>query len=170
MQFSVLYISLAGMAVIALCFISAVRSSVEKGQPGVGAEGRRSLLIWGLFVAGMAITAASLWQWPHDIRADQDAISINVTGAQWSWEIDKQAVPAGAIVVFNVHTKDVNHGMGVMDETGRLLFQTQSMPGYVNQVRYVFDQPGTYKVICLEFCGVAHHDMIDEFKVTAKKS
>jgi cytochrome c oxidase subunit 2 len=37
--------------------------------------------------------------------------------------------------------------------------QTQAMPGYVNRLRMVFAQPGTYTVLCLEFCGMSHHRM-----------
>ena len=49
------------------------------------------------------------------------------------------------------------------------LAQTQGMPGYVNQVRYVFERTGTYRVLCLEFCGIAHHDMIGQFDVVASE-
>ena len=37
--------------------------------------------------------------------------------------------------------------------------QTQAMPGYMNRLRVTFDQPGTYTVLCLEFCGMSHHRM-----------
>lgn len=113
------------------------------------------------------MTAASLWQWPHDVRAEAGSVTVNVTGAQWSWEIDRDSVPLGKTIVFNVHAADVNHGMGIYDDEGRLLAQTQGMPGYVNQVRYVFERPGTYRVLCMEFCGIAHHDMIGQFEVAA---
>jgi cytochrome c oxidase subunit 2 len=55
-----------------------------------------------------------------------------------------------------------------MDASGRLLLQVQAMPGYVNQVQYTFDTPGTYHVICLEYCGVAHHAMAADFTVAAE--
>ena len=87
-----------------------------------------------------------------------------MTGAQWYWEIDKAEVPLGKPVVFNAHTQDVTHGLGVVDSDGRILFQAQAMPGYVNQVQYIFSRPGTYRVVCLEYCGLAHHDMLSEFK------
>lgn len=170
MQTIVFIVSLAGMAAIAFYFISAIRASGVSDQPQVSGEGRRSAMIWGLLGAGVVITVLSLWQWPHDVRAGEGAVTVNVTGAQWFWEIDKASIPAGTPILFNVRTKDVNHGMGVIDSSGRILFQTQSMPGYVNQVRYVFDQPGKYRIICLEFCGIAHHDMADGFEVIAKKS
>lgn len=170
MQTIVFIVSLVGMVAIALCFISAIRASGTDAEPQVNSDGRRTAMIWVMLGAGVVITVLSLWQWPHDVHAGEDAVTVNVTGAQWFWEVDKESVPAGTPILFNVRTKDVNHGMGVVDDTGRILFQTQSMPGYVNQVRYVFDQPGKYKIICLEFCGIAHHDMADGFEVIAKKS
>jgi cytochrome c oxidase subunit 2 len=47
----------------------------------------------------------------------------------------------------------------------RIVAQTQAMPGYTNILRYTFSQPGTYQVLCLEFCGLAHHDMKAEIAV-----
>lgn len=40
------------------------------------------------------------------------------------------------------------------------------MPGYVNRLVHTFDRPGRYRLLCLEFCGVVHHDMVAEFEVT----
>ena len=105
---------------------------------------------------------------PSYSASDSEIIEVHVTGGQWYWDIDKQEIPAGKTIIFNLHTKDVNHGFGVIDKSGRLLFQTQAMPGYINKVQYVFDQPGQYQILCLEFCGVSHHDMTDEIKVVAR--
>jgi cytochrome c oxidase subunit 2 len=68
-------------------------------------------------------------------------------------------VPAGAVVEFRVTTLDVNHGFSLYAPDGALLAQTQAMPGYVNRLRVVFNEPGTYTVLCLEFCGMSHHRM-----------
>ncbi len=166
MQSTVLVITLVLMIAVALPFVKAVRSAGADGAPG-NAEPRRNKLIWALVAAGVVITVASLREWPHAIAAGDDVVQVNATGGQWYWEIDTPEIPVGRTVVFNLHTKDVNHGFGVVNSSGRLLFQTQAMPGYVNKVQYVFDEPGDYRVLCLEFCGVAHHDMIDEFTVVA---
>jgi heme/copper-type cytochrome/quinol oxidase subunit 2 len=61
-------------------------------------------------------------------------------------------------VVFAVTSTDVNHGVGSMT-SGRLLTQTQGMPGYINRVQYT-TKPGTYRLLCLE-AAASHHDMID---------
>jgi cytochrome c oxidase subunit 2 len=41
------------------------------------------------------------------------------------------------------------------------------MPGYTNVIRYTFTTPGTYRVRCLEYCGLGHHTMVTQFTVTA---
>ena len=152
------------MAAVSMLFAKAASSVRAEGSPN-SVEPRRRMLIWAMVVFGAIVTFASLREWPHAIASGENVVQINVTGGQWYWEIDTQEVPVGKKVVFNLHTEDVNHGFGVLGPEGDLLFQTQAMPGYVNQVQYIFDIPGTYRVLCMEFCGVAHHDMIDEFTV-----
>ena len=91
----------------------------------------------------------------------------------WSWQIQRAGgppgaplvLPSGKVIDFDVTGGDVNHGFGVYDPQGRLLGQTQAMPGYHNHLRMVFDVPGRYHVLCLEFCGIAHHVMLSEFTV-----
>jgi len=34
------------------------------------------------------------------------------------------------------------------------------MPGYVNRLGYTFTETGEYEVLCLEYCGLAHHAMV----------
>jgi cytochrome c oxidase subunit 2 len=68
-------------------------------------------------------------------------------------------VPVGALVEFRVTSFDVNHGFSLYSPTGELVAQTQAMPGYVNRLRVRLSDPGTYTVLCLEMCGMAHHRM-----------
>ncbi|MGI9492070.1 MAG: cytochrome C oxidase subunit I [Geminicoccaceae bacterium] len=166
MQMLILLITLLLMAMVAWFFIHAVRQS----GGGIGDDklaSRRTPLIWGLVIGGLVISGATLFPYPHAISAGDDVIMVNATGGQWFWEIDVQEVPVNRTVVFNAHTEDVNHGFGVYGPDGRLHVQIQAMPGYVNQVEYVFEKPGLYQVLCMEFCGIAHHDMIAEFSVVA---
>ena len=166
MQTTILVVSLVLMAVVALTFwrvVAAVNAEADLSK----ANSRRSMFFWALVVLGVAVTAGSLRQWPHDVATGAEVVQVNATGAQWSWEIDTHKIPVGKKVVFNLHTKDVNHGFGVVDQSGRLLFQMQAMPGYINKVAFVFDEPGQYRVLCMEFCGVGHHDMNADFEVVA---
>lgn len=166
MQMTVLAISLILMAAITWAFVAAVRAA-GSGHTATGVESRRNWLIIVLVVIGVVVSAVSLRPWPHAVSAAPAAV-VNVSGGQWYWEIDTGTVPLGRPVAFNVHTRDVTHGFGVVNEAGRILFQTQVIPGYANRVDYTFEAPGTYRVICLEYCGVAHHDMKTEFTVAAE--
>ena len=167
-QITVLIVSLVLMAVVAAIFVRAVRGA-KAGDPAGPSEKARSRLIYGMLMAGVVLTISSLLPWPHAVSAESRAgvapVTVNVTGAMWYWQIDRNTVPLGVPVVFNVQTTDVTHGFGVVDASGRLLFQAQGMPGYVNRVQYVFDTAGTYRVLCMEFCGVAHHVMQSQFTV-----
>ena len=166
MQSTILVISLVLMAVTALAFWRVVGAVNLETEPSNVNSWRRKFF-WALVAFGILVTAGSFKEWPHTVAVGDGIVQVNATGEQWSWEIDTRKVPVGKKVVFNLHAKDVNHGFGVIDQSGRLLFQMQAMPGYINKVTYVFDEPGQYKVMCLEFCGVGHHDMNDEFEVAA---
>jgi cytochrome c oxidase subunit 2 len=168
MQFYVLVMSLLLMALVAAVFWwVACKSAAQPPQASAAGnvERYRGGLFWGLTALGIVITVATLRPWPYNASAEGDAVTVTATGSQWYWEIKPQDVPVGRPVIFKVTSNDVNHGFGVYDAQGTILFQTQSMPGYVNEVRYTFTKPGTYRVLCMEYCGLVHHSMIDEIRV-----
>ncbi len=101
-------------------------------------------------------------------RAGAAVQSVRATGYQWRWELSSDRLVAGRPVEFLVTSADVNHGFGIYDSDMRLIAQTQAMPGYTNTLRHTFEREGTYKVFCMEYCGVAHHNMITEFTVVAE--
>ena len=68
---------------------------------------------------------------------------------------------------FNVTSLDVNHGFAIYDPNDRIVTQAQAMPGFTNRLLYTFKEPGKYRVMCLEYCGLAHHAMVAEFEVVA---
>ncbi|MCG8490523.1 MAG: hypothetical protein MI743_02815 [Sneathiellales bacterium] len=165
MQSSILIITLALMALVAGVFLFVVMS---KNSAGTAAKHNkiRYQLISLLVIAGVIISVVSLRYGSHAL-ASSDAVVINVVGGQWWWEIDRETVPLNKEVEFRITSEDVNHGMGIYNSDFQLIGQAQGMPGYTNKLVMVFDKPGTYQVLCLEFCGVAHHDMINEFEVVA---
>lgn len=68
-------------------------------------------------------------------------------------------LPAGTEVEFRVTALDVNHNFALYGPARLLLAQTQAMPGYVNRLHVRLTAPGRYEVLCLEYCGAAHHLM-----------
>jgi cytochrome c oxidase subunit II len=93
---------------------------------------------------------------------------VDAVSEQWSWTLTPRAFVVGQTAEFHVTSKDVNHGFALYDPEMRIVAQTQAMPGYTNILRYTFTEPGTYQVMCLEYCGLGHHDMNTEINVTAQ--
>lgn len=63
---------------------------------------------------------------------------------------------------YNIHLSsfDVQHGFSVRpEETLSKQINLQVLPGYEWVIPMTFDEPGTYHVICNEFCGVGHRTM-----------
>lgn len=168
MQELVLLVSLLAMTAVVVAFGRVLRE-LAPGEPAPAeAVARlRSRILWGSGVVGVAIALATLLPWPHAVPAGPGVVPVHVRASMWAWELDRTRVPPGVPVVFHATSTDVNHGFGVFDASGRLLFQTQAMPGWVNKVTWTFAEPGRYRVLCLEYCGLVHHGMVAELEVAA---
>lgn len=164
-------VTMAVVLAIAAVFVRVVllsRHRRDYAQVQGSAYGVRAALFWVLILAGIGIAWTTLRELPQAAHARTEGAQIvNATGYQWYWELDADSVTAGAPVEFRVTSVDVNHGFGIYDEDLNLVAQVQAMPGYVNRLVHVFDRPGTYQVLCLEYCGIAHHVMTAEIEVAA---
>ncbi len=127
---------------------------------------RRFWLAFLVVLLGAAL-AVSLFFLPYSSGA-KPTITVHVTGGQFYWSMSPDRFSAGTTVDFDVTSADVNHGFGVYAPSGHMIGSVQAMPGYHNQLELTLDEPGTYLVSCLEFCGVDHHKMSREFEVTAR--
>ncbi len=168
-------IALTGMSLVALAFLYVIS---QAGKPADDAATRKSThtahvlrrwLFSGLvlvFVIGSYMTLR-----PFPIPAQHTPLGIEqvveVTGVQWAWMIKPDTVQAGHPVEFRVTSKDVNHGFAIYAPDGRLAVQTQAMPGVTNKIVHTFAEPGTYDVLCLEYCGLGHAPMMSRITVVA---
>jgi len=165
-------ISIWLIAVLVLSFIFVIMKSGKTGDNAAiqASAGRiRPILFWVLLIAGGPITFVTLADLPYAAQTDgSETQVVEATGFQWYWEVSNTTLTAGEPVEFRVTSQDVNHGFAVYDSDLTLLTQTQAMPGYVNTVVYTFDKPGTYQIMCLEYCGLSHHEMTAELTVVAR--
>jgi cytochrome c oxidase subunit II len=170
LQDKVWWITLAGIGGVVLVFlyvISQTARQAEATQVQARADAIRRWFFLALIVLGVGVTAATLVPFPIPSQdaSSQARQAVKVVGRQWFWELSPGPIKVGVPVEFQVTSADVNHGFGIYDRSGRLLAQTQAMPGITNRLVYTFTQPGKYRVLCLEYCGLAHHGMILEFDV-----
>ena len=62
-----------------------------------------------------------------------------------------------------VKTEDVTNGMDIYAPDMTLVAQVQAMLGYTSKLAHTSDKPCSYQFLCMEFCGIAHHDIVNEF-------
>ncbi len=133
----------------------------------VAGTGYRLRTYWFVFLVvllGSAVVLSLVFLPAQGAEGAQTEVSV--TGYQFNWTVQPAEVPSGTTVAFRVTSSDVNHGIGLYDPDGTLMGVVQAMPGYENTMRVTLKKPGDYVIACLEFCGVGHHRMVRNFKVT----
>jgi cytochrome c oxidase subunit 2 len=99
-----------------------------------------------------------------------NTVHINVIAHQFAWTFvysdgfvseDVAVVPANAVVIFNVTSRDVYHQFGIP----AFRVKTDAIPGRMSQVWISTTQTGNFTVQCFELCGVGHATMIGTLAV-----
>ena len=123
---------------------------------------------------------SSLAYLPYEKKEMAVDKTFSVLSFQWGWKIsaepfgndvsklegkNKIEVDQNDNVKFIVTTRDVNHSFGIYNAKGEMVTQVQAMPGYKNELVYHFEEKGIYRVLCMEYCGVAHAMMLATIEV-----
>jgi cytochrome c oxidase subunit 2 len=165
---------LAGTVVLALVIIWVAVRGRSAPAPidqvtGPAYRIRRTWFVALLVLAAVALVL-TLPQMPYaSIRLEDaggEAMPVRLHAAQWTWEMTPGSVPSGRPIRFRVTSEDVNHGFAIYDPNETIVGQVQAMPGFTNELVIRFDDPGTYFIRCLEYCGLNHHGMVGTFEVT----
>lgn len=163
------YLSLILIGLLAVVFLVFIRGSASEDSYEEVARrdyAWRGKLFWVGIIAGIVITITTLLPWPHAVSANASNVkTVEVVASQWHWDIKQTEFRVGETIDFQVSSKDVNHGFGIYDANMTILGQIQAMPGYTNSLRHTFTRPGEYQILCMEYCGVAHHSMITTLTV-----
>jgi cytochrome c oxidase subunit 2 len=127
---------------------------------------RESAWLIVVVLALFALLMGTIFYVPYGESAGATKQVVRVTGVQYAWAIDAPGgVRTGTPVEFLITATDVNHGFGLYTSGGTLLRQIQVVPGRTQKLVHTFTKPGTYEVLCLEFCGAKHHEMVATFEV-----
>lgn len=97
--------------------------------------------------------------------ADDGALSIQVTGYQYWWEVtypdagfttaNEFAIPVGRPVEVTLRSADVIHSFWLPDLAGKI----DMVPGQENSMVLSAEEPGRYRGQCAEYCGIQHAQM-----------
>jgi len=149
------------LAVLAVSIVLVYYLRSVRGEPDrvfgfiTGIRGGLFLVLsLGLLLAFLA----SIPFYPYPEIRGEPEFYVSVEAVRFAFILNTTVVPANKPIAFLVTSRDVNHAFGIYTEDGRLIAQVQAMPGYVNKL-VVTLPPGKYRIMCLEYCGVAHHLM-----------
>jgi cytochrome c oxidase subunit 2 len=112
-------------------------------------------------------------------KSSRPALEVDVLAFQWSWRfayegqgvevvgspgnIPELVVPVGQPVRIRLRSADVVHSFYVP----RTLFKRQAIPGRTTEFDLTFEKVGTYQGHCVQFCGLAHDDMLFRVRVVS---
>jgi cytochrome c oxidase subunit 2 len=159
-------VTIVGVTIVLVVFRSTrvgFRVKVASRETLERREGLWGIAVIAFLVALLAGTIFSVPYWTSD--ASEPEQRVEVTGQQFAWTIDPPQIKAGLDTEFAIQSTDVSHAMGLYDPTGRLVDQVNVLPGVTQPLRVTLDEPGTYEVRCMEFCGIDHHLMENTLEV-----
>ena len=99
-----------------------------------------------------------------------NSIQVGVVGRQFAWsftypngytDFQNLTVPMNTIVVLNITSADVTHGLYIP----ALDVAKDAQPGVYNQLWFNATQPGVFNIQCRQLCGVGHALMLSKLVV-----
>jgi cytochrome c oxidase subunit 2 len=97
------------------------------------------------------------------IAKGDNRYEVHLVAKMWAFDPPEIHLPPGAEVDLYLTAQDVTHGVYVQHTGVNLM----AVPGAVNAARVRFDRPGTYPVVCHEYCGAGHQNMAGAFVIGA---
>ena len=149
-------------------------------RPGRGAEKTASqnmLLEVTWTVIPLLIVAVIFYQgfvaYMRMETAPPDCYDLRVSARQWAWQfiypnghVDENLhVPAGEPVRLTMTSEDVIHGLWIP----ALRVKMDVVPGRYTSVWFQADKPGTYDLLCTEYCGDEHSEMLATVEVLSRE-
>src|SRR6187431_602404 len=119
----------------------------------------------GVVIALLTWVGAESWNVERLVEhVPAEAETIKVIGQQWFWTFEHEDgkketgqlhVKQGVPYKFEIVSKDVIYDFNVPDYT----ILMDAVPGRVNVVWNLFDEPGEFPIQCREYCGFGHATM-----------
>jgi cytochrome c oxidase subunit 2 len=95
------------------------------------------------------------------IEQAEGRYEAHVLAMMWEFDPAELTFPRGSTVDLYLASDDVLHGFQILGTNVNLM----AVPGTVNYARVRFDEPGEYRIVCHEFCGAGHQEMMARITV-----
>jgi cytochrome c oxidase subunit 2 len=94
------------------------------------------------------------------VVAPPPGADVYLLARMWSW-YPALRLKEGVTYNFHLSSIDVNHGFGLYPAN----LNIQVIPGYDYGLKITPNRPGEYRIVCNEFCGIGHHNMLGSIVV-----
>ena len=94
------------------------------------------------------------------VVAPPPGADVYLLAQMWRW-YPALRLKEGVTYNFHLSALDVNHGFGLYPAN----LNIQVIPGYDYGLKITPNRPGEYRIVCNEFCGVGHHNMLGSIVV-----
>jgi cytochrome c oxidase subunit 2 len=168
--------TIVGVVVLAFIAVALFRSARLRSTDNIPTTSERSLTrsVWAATVVTvltlLMLLIASIWigRGVESVEA-ATAVTVNIVGHQWWWEIEYEDavasqrvltanelhIPVNRPIVLKVSSRDVIHSFWVPNLQGK----RDLIPGYITAIWLQADRPGVFRGQCAEFCGLQHAHM-----------
>lgn len=178
LHYFVIGVTMAGSVAVALFvfyFLVRYRESAGAGaRPPDDVESgviRRDIPFWleGVVITGLLALFLMWWvlgfrQFVHIRTPPPESIEVYVTAKQWMWsfaypegDISNTVlyVPVGRPVKLVMTSRDVIHSFFVPE----FRLKQDVVPGRMTTMWFEATEPGSYHILCAEYCGTSHSTM-----------
>jgi cytochrome c oxidase subunit 2 len=127
-------------------------------------------MLMGIILVAVASQSFATYDAFSRAPSSPNTLHINVIAHQFAWTFvypngfvseDVAVVPANAIVILNVTSRDVYHQFGIP----YFRVKTDAIPGRSNAIWIQTTQVGNFTIQCFELCGAGHATMIGTLSV-----
>jgi cytochrome c oxidase subunit 2 len=95
-------------------------------------------------------------------QLDDSTFDLYIVAQMWAFNPGEVTVPKGSTVNVFVTSKDVVHGFLIDRKAVNLMI----IPGAINTATIKFNKAGNYHMVCHEYCGIGHQNMLGNIVVT----
>ena len=155
--------------IVYFCIVWRRRASDGPDAIGIQIHDNPKLELWWTIVPTILMVFIGIFSvviWRNLQQTQGDVLTMESIGHQFKFEFrypnlkasvyDDMHLPAGTPVTLHVTAADVIHSFWVPE----VRIKADMVPGLVQTLRFTPEKIGTYRIICTEFCGVQHGNML----------
>lgn len=95
------------------------------------------------------------------IKHSERRFEVHLIAKMWAFEPHTIRLPVGSTLDIFATSMDVTHGIHIAGTNVNVM----AVPSVVSQAQVQFDRPGKYSLVCHEYCGVGHQEMLGVIEI-----